>query len=124
MRRFLAASLSLTVILACVTPCTASAITKPVSKHDCCPPEATAPTPEAATVPRLADMPADCCLLMPAPQPVAKPPTLTMPIAARDAALAAAPAAIQTIRGIARMRSIDLHARSSPRPSIVTVLLI
>jgi hypothetical protein len=124
MQRLLAANLIVAVMVAGVTPCFASSVAKPVSKHDCCPPDQVASASSDAAPAALTGLPVDCCLVTAAPVPAAKLETLTTPIMVRDAALVIAPAICPDVESAAVIRAMDHCARSSPRPPIVTVLLI
>jgi hypothetical protein len=123
MRRLIAASLVMTAIAAGVAPCAASAFTKPTTGHDCCDPQQVS-SPVDTAAPVLAASSSDCCLVMPASQSTADVPTKASPVSNRGAVLSIALEVLLHIRSIAPASTIDRHARSSPRPPLVTVLLI
>ena len=123
MRSFLAATLVIAVMTAGVAPCAMSPVSKPVSQHDCCDPEQVASAATDASAPLLAGIPADCCLVMPA-QPAADLPAAVAPVKSQDVAIAVAPDVRHSTRSAAFTQAIDFRARSSPRPPLVTVLLI
>jgi len=122
MHRFLVTGLVVILTATSITPCVASLFGKPVSQHDCCDPAEASAAPADSAGPSIAQGRADCCAV--APQPPASLPPVAASISARDAALAVVPLIEPFIRFVATPIAIDRHARSSPRPSLVTVLLI
>jgi hypothetical protein len=124
MRRLLAASLTLTVMMAGVTPCAARPIIKPLSEHDCCPPKQDMSSATDAAAPIVAASPVDCCVVMPDGQPAADVPTVKSPVKNPNVLAAMAATFRLNAGSVPAPRTIDRRGRSSPRPPLVTVLLI
>ena len=124
MRRLLVASfLSLSVMSAGISPCLVLVSAAPVSAHDCCP-EKVEGAPTDASAPMVSSAPADCCIFAPAPLAPAPIPGTAASAVDRVVATVAGTVFHPPIQSSLHSRVIDPRARSAPRPSLVTVLLI